>query len=400
VVPDTFQDERFCHNPLVLGDPGIRFYCGAPIIVSGFRLGSLCIIDTIPRPDMDQSATLLLANFADIVAKLILKGQEPHALYDLIDHPSFLVDLSTLGWPILYSNEPAKRQLGNAARLLDFITIDAIPLDSSRSYEPRVLAGVHRGETRCMCYFHPTDQQVMWTGNHNRIYAPDELPEASNESYSFVVVKFDSKDSVVASQLAASFPPSSKVRVVRAADELSALASRTPCVVLFTSRFCGACTRFEEYYKMAVRTMGKPEVQFCVVSVDEASDVVRTCCGGAVFLPIVQFRNGPEITQCATGSWQQFRQSLAAFMRTAAPDPPPLPVHAAADGGVGSGGSAFSSAFSTPAAYGLRLQMLLAAARAGVGTTAPGSAGTTCGAAIETGAQTCDVNGCRIELGP
>lgn len=60
MVPDTLSDERFHDNPLVTGDPGIRFYAGCPLTVAnGDKLGTLCLIDVKPRGLDDEERELL-----------------------------------------------------------------------------------------------------------------------------------------------------------------------------------------------------------------------------------------------------------------------------------------------------------------------------------------------------
>lgn len=64
-IPNALADERFATNPLVIEAPHIRFYAGAPLVTAdGFRLGTLCLIDTKPRSPLSASEQSILKDLA------------------------------------------------------------------------------------------------------------------------------------------------------------------------------------------------------------------------------------------------------------------------------------------------------------------------------------------------
>ncbi|WP_045769995.1 putative bifunctional diguanylate cyclase/phosphodiesterase [Xanthomonas albilineans] len=68
VVLDAREDPRFRDSALVTGPPFVRFYAGAPLLMAdGANLGALCVVDTEPREDFDESSRKTLEDLRDIL---------------------------------------------------------------------------------------------------------------------------------------------------------------------------------------------------------------------------------------------------------------------------------------------------------------------------------------------
>ncbi len=75
-VPDATLDERFAANPLVTGEPDIRFYAGAPIVLpDGERIGTVCVIDRAPRR-LDEHQRTILQSLAAIVGAMLAQRRQ------------------------------------------------------------------------------------------------------------------------------------------------------------------------------------------------------------------------------------------------------------------------------------------------------------------------------------
>lgn len=92
-VPDASQDPRFMDNPLVTGEPGIRFYAGMPLVTpQGLGLGSLCVIDTKPRGPLSSHERSMLGHLAKLTMARILSLRH----VNFIDQPTGLFNRARL----------------------------------------------------------------------------------------------------------------------------------------------------------------------------------------------------------------------------------------------------------------------------------------------------------------
>ncbi|AQZ52363.1 PAS domain-containing protein [Martelella mediterranea] len=145
-VGDARKDERFAANPFVTGDPGIRFYAGVPLKLSGGEnVGSLCVIDMEARSLSDEQRQIL-SHLAEATARalemrraflheneLLAAAAETQSILQNSEDAIVTMDM---GGRITRWNRAAERMFGYAADEALGASAGIMAGDDTAAYDP------------------------------------------------------------------------------------------------------------------------------------------------------------------------------------------------------------------------------------------------------------------------
>ena len=151
IVHDATRDDRFRGNPLVVSDPRIRFYAGEPIRVDGHALGTLCVIDRVPRSfgAQDRATLQALGRLVEEQFRVASLEESRNSLLVEVDEMRrlALLDDLTLVWNRRGVDEVLQRELERNARQNSSLAVALVDVDHFKQVNDR--------------YGHPTGDAVL-----------------------------------------------------------------------------------------------------------------------------------------------------------------------------------------------------------------------------------------------
>ena len=117
VVPDAPLDPRFHENPLVVGNPHIRFYAGFPLTLpGGYRIGTLCALSPVPREEFGAEGQAKLR----LLGSMVLDAIELRTARSQLDRERAALRrhaaaLHALDVPVAFADADERLEIHNAA---------------------------------------------------------------------------------------------------------------------------------------------------------------------------------------------------------------------------------------------------------------------------------------------
>ena len=165
IVPDTALDDRFADNPLVIEEPSIRFYAGVPLVTpDDHSLGTICVIDTVPRELTSTQIASLRALGRQTVAQLELRRKliEAEHLTRELQHREAALRESEDRFRTIANSAPVLIWVDDPDQQCTFCNQTWLRF-TGRSLEQEVGEGWQQG-------LHPADRQY-WSGSYAAAFA-------------------------------------------------------------------------------------------------------------------------------------------------------------------------------------------------------------------------------------
>jgi PAS domain S-box-containing protein len=177
VVPDALADKRFARNPLVTGEPGVRFYAGVPLVTSeGHALGTLCVIDFVPRAlDADQERALaVLAHHASSQLELRLKTRSLAEANELLRREAAERERAEQAHEVTRARERRTRAAADATERHYRFLAETIPQQVWTAQPDGALDYVNR---RALDYFSLDNARVLGAG-WQQVVHPEDIEDS------------------------------------------------------------------------------------------------------------------------------------------------------------------------------------------------------------------------------